>query len=53
MCRRSESNQLVAYRDVRQEPGERRKSYFDNDVKQMIVGGFIYRNERQGQENAE
>ena len=34
---RSESEQLIAYRDVRQELGERRKSYFEKDAKSVIV----------------
>jgi len=37
MHRRSESNQLIAEKDVRR-PGVRRNSYFDKDAKSMIVG---------------
>ena len=43
MRRRSEYNQLMAHRDVRQDPGERRKPYFDKDAKNLIVGGSYTR----------
>ena len=39
----SEYNQLITYRDVRQEPGERRKLYFDNNWLQKYRGGDLTR----------
>jgi len=50
MRRRSEYNQLIAHRDVRRDPGERRKPYFDKDAKKLIVGGS-YTDKSKGRNN--
>jgi len=55
MHRRSESNQLIVSRGARQEPAERRISYFELGRMRIewLYRGYIHEKRQPGQENVE
>jgi len=56
MHRRSESNQLIVYRGARQEPAERRISYFELGCEvniEWLYRGYIHEKRQPGQVNVE